>query len=648
VSIVRPATIVALMLIARVAAAQSTSAFAGFETRVLPNGLKVWFKQAPEFTDVSVSVGVPVGSDADPVGKEQLAHFTEHMLFTDRDGRTEEQIKRALEDRGGIRNGLTTWDRTFYYARVNANHGLFAIEWLHGILAPRTMPAALVDRQRIPVLLEVGAHPRTLGDLLVAKLINPPGLRLPDFWAREFGIRTITSRDYDPWRSVHRITAADLEGFYATHYAPARLTLTIIGNLRPDSVWAVVDRTFGTLPAVQHTQTPPKLVNLDRSRRRITWDFDRDASYSDRYKTYVRSAREHLLLIFVGNLLSRQLNQELRYGERKAVYGVGAFVGRRTPGATLQIVSPRIKGAELPFARASIDSAVERLRTGTIPDTTFVRLRDAIASELRVSANSAEALEDWVSNAFFNRELHTDFPDLPAEFSRLSRAEVVAFTNGLLAPERRIRVVERPAPISAAAVGVIAALLLWLTLRAVRASLLRELPMARLRYVARIRRSLAERLALVGGGGFVVFVAVRLLVYVFQVFNDRLVFGVDNFWLQASVVALQAASVVFLLVASLGLLPVKVLVFEDGFAMKYLAYRSRFTSGDEVEQVSLESFPRLSLLGSGVRVRRRDGRSYFIRSRDPEELHTVLQRMLGIRAGDSPVGAGPARTVVRS
>ena len=44
--------------------------FSGFETHYLSNGLKVWFKQLPDAPNVSISVGVPYGWDADPRGKE--------------------------------------------------------------------------------------------------------------------------------------------------------------------------------------------------------------------------------------------------------------------------------------------------------------------------------------------------------------------------------------------------------------------------------------------------------------------------------------------------------------------------------------------------------------------------------------------------
>jgi predicted Zn-dependent peptidase len=86
--------------------------FSGFETHFLSNGLKVWFKQLPDAPEVSVSVGVPYGWDADPVGKEELAHPTEHILFSDHDGQTEQEIKEAIDGLGGRRNGFRTGTAT--------------------------------------------------------------------------------------------------------------------------------------------------------------------------------------------------------------------------------------------------------------------------------------------------------------------------------------------------------------------------------------------------------------------------------------------------------------------------------------------------------------------------------------------------------
>ena len=164
--------------------------FAGFETYILANGLKVWYKHLPDYPKVSVSVAVPVGRDHDPIGKEQLAHFLEHMQFSEHMGLSEIEIKRQIDERGGVRNALTYSDRTFYFVFIGKEHGLFAIDWMYRLISPHEMSPETVDRQREPVALEVRARPRQFFEWVAAAYLDPPWLRVPGFWEREFGVRT--------------------------------------------------------------------------------------------------------------------------------------------------------------------------------------------------------------------------------------------------------------------------------------------------------------------------------------------------------------------------------------------------------------------------------------------------------------------------
>ena len=103
---------------------------------------------------------MPYGWDADPEGKEELAHLTEHILFSDHDKQTEQEIKEAIDGIGGRRNGFTTPDHTWYYVTVAKQLGGFAIEWLARLMSPHSMDADVVERNRGPVALEINAQPR--------------------------------------------------------------------------------------------------------------------------------------------------------------------------------------------------------------------------------------------------------------------------------------------------------------------------------------------------------------------------------------------------------------------------------------------------------------------------------------------------------
>jgi predicted Zn-dependent peptidase len=84
--------------------------------------------------------------------------------------------------------------------------------------------------------------------------VNPPYLRLPGAWKREFGIATTEARDYYTYRSLRSITPQELRQFYDRHDSPARMTLTVIGDLDRDTV---LDLVNGTLETLRQAQEPP-------------------------------------------------------------------------------------------------------------------------------------------------------------------------------------------------------------------------------------------------------------------------------------------------------------------------------------------------------------------------------------------------------
>src|SRR5438094_10112706 len=106
------------------------------------------------------------------------------MAVSDHHGKTEEQIKQEIDQRGGTWNATTWSDHTFYFAHVARQHGLFAVSWLYGIVSPKEMRPATVAKERDPVLIEVAARPRGISDWVDALLIDPPLLRSKGYWRR--------------------------------------------------------------------------------------------------------------------------------------------------------------------------------------------------------------------------------------------------------------------------------------------------------------------------------------------------------------------------------------------------------------------------------------------------------------------------------
>ena len=610
--------------------------FAGFETHHLSNGLRVWFKRLPNAPEVSISVGVPYGWDSDPEGKEELAHLTEHILFSDHDGQSEQEIKEAIDGIGGRRNGFTTPDHTWYYVTVAKEHGGFAIEWLSRLLSPHSMDADVVERNRGPVALEINAQPREFFEQAWA-LLNPSWLLPLDFWQREFGMETRNARHYDRWASLQAITPQDVADFYDRYYVPGAMTLTVIGDLTRREVLEISERTFGSFP--QRPVPEGEVVTEDPARRRATsyWGFGPNVRYSARYKFFDSSAQDDLMVLFVRDLLSRRLNQRLRYGEQKAVYGLQVGTRQRGPAGFLQIQGS-IDENEYDFAAAIIQEEIGALRRGTVPPDEFEADRTALVESLRGENLTAQALNFWVYRNFYDSFKHGDFPDVLSFFEGVTQEEVASFVTRSLVRDREVVSLVRVQPVSQGVLAAAAVVLVFLTVRLVALMLTRKVTMRDIRYVARFRVPIVLQIAgavFFGGAGLIL---ARLIVFAVQSVGVDFLLTVDNYTAQMAAFALMLVTAVVLFILYLSRIPRKILVFPDHLLIKSLAYRSRFLEPLDLAEISTHRFPQVwlttgllrcipltfGLVGPGVYLRPWSGRTYFFQTRNTQELIKLL------------------------
>ncbi len=614
--------------------------FAGFETHHLSNGVKVWFKQLPGVPNVSVGAGIAVGSDADPPGAEQLAHFTEHMLFSDHDGKTEREIKDAVEGLGGRRNGVTYPDHTYYYVTISREHGIFAIEWLAGILSPHEMDADVVERGREPVQNEIGARPREILDHLEA-LLRPAWLAPPDFWEREFGIER--RRDPNPylWRSLQGITPEDLRWFYDRYYAPAGMTVTIVGDLDPGDALAEAERTFGSFPVRPVNRREIELEDPGRGRTVFGWASQATVEYQSRHKLFHPTSDEVLAALFVRDFLNRRLNQRLRYGERKAVYGASVNLIQRGP-AKLLALSTSIDEEDYAFASGIIDEEIEFLRTGALGTAEFEADRAAVVERLRSANQTAQALNFWARNYFYDPATFVDFPDVLSFYQDLTQERLATFAREVFDESRHGLSVWRPQPVDPVALVALAVALAWVTLKLVGRLLTRPVDMREIRYIAHFRLPVVLRVAYI--------IALVAVLVALAILADSLVErvrpfvqSVDSYFFQTATVA--AAGIVGFAAVCLvyAAAPRKLLLFTDHMRIKSRAWRSRVLRAGDIAEISVMRFPEVWLsrrllrgpplafgLGRpGIYLRPVKGRGYFFRSRDTEQLADVLEEWWG-------------------
>ena len=502
------------------------------------------------------------------------------------------------------------------------------------------MDQAVVERQREPVALEVRARPRQFFDWVWAYYLNPPWLRIPGFWEREFGITSLASRDYYPYASLNSITPDDLRSFYDTYYVPALMTLTVIGDVPRSEVLDKAASTFATLPVRPDPPAEEELRDPSRYRQTVFWAYRSNVYLSYRFKFYGTDAQEDETLIFISRLLDRRLNERLRFGERKATYGLRVGVVRRGAASYLQI-SGGVKTDELEFARGVVESELAALRDGAFPEETFEADRAAVIQQLQVASASAEGLEGWVRNFFYDTRVHEDFPDLAASFDSLAISDLHEFARRHFVPERQLLTLIRPFPINQGLAVVLVLTLVWLTIRLARRWLTRPLEMPKIRYTAHFKLPFLYRLTSLALLVIAVAVVGRLLVYGFQFVSDRVLVTIDHFAFQWTAYGLMLALAVLLFILLLARVPSKLIVLEDELRVKYLSYRSRRIAAEQLEAVTLANFREVwlsrrlwrclpltvGLLAPGIYLRQKNGGAYFFDVRDRDELLGVLTRL---------------------
>ncbi len=620
-------------------AASIESPFAGAETHVLSNGLRLWIVPMPEASDIGVGVVVPYGWDQDPRGKEELAHFTEHMLFGDYDGKTEEQILDEVESRGGRRNGITTPDHTFYYVTLPRSQGLFGVGWLGSVLEPKLMDPAVVERNRQPVALEIGARPAQLFDR-VAALFRTERLRPPEYWEREFGLETRAARVYNRYDALQRITPEDLRDFYDRYYTPTAMTVIVAGDVQPEQARAEVEAAFGEL---RPRAAPPRygpLTDPGRAFRAVTWSVRPNVRFQRVFKLYEITQDDHLRLLFLARYLDRRLGARLRFGPIKAVYGVAAQVIRRGPATHFLIAAP-VDPIRWDYALGVIEEEMAVLAAGSGDADTFRADRAAVVERIVAENQEAENMIFWAHNGFNDASVHPEFPDVAAFFMSIEQGDLAELV-GRMTEDRQATWIARPQPLSQGILLSLVLVLAWLTIHATRRLLVVPLDMRSIRYVARIQLSIPSWI--MSGAIYLMIGAIvlRLMAAVAERVLARWVLPVDVYLFQTGVYAVAGMALLALAIFYLSLPPRKLLLFDDELRVKYLSFRSRclplagtrveistwaqvFREGDWLQTIPFS----LGLMRPAVWIRPPRGLAYLVRVRDPYEFVAAVEEAGG-------------------
>ena len=206
--------------------------------RVLPNGLEVIVVPSGGVPIATVELVVRNGAFTQTPEYAGLAHLFEHMFFkaNDRYPRPDEFMDRAAS-LGAAFNATTREELVSYYLTVVADSVEGGMQFLEAALRGAQFRADELRREKVVVL---GEYDRAESSPFF-RLDERIGHQLwGSFWSRK---NTIGDREV-----ISNVTPEQMRTIRDLYYVPNNSMLVVAGDVEPERIFAIAERTFGDWP----------------------------------------------------------------------------------------------------------------------------------------------------------------------------------------------------------------------------------------------------------------------------------------------------------------------------------------------------------------------------------------------------------------
>lgn len=208
----------------------------------LDNGLQVLLISDPNADKSAAALDVHIGHNQNPLGREGLAHFLEHMLFLGTEKYPEpDAYQNFISRHGGRHNAYTAPEHTNYYFDIDPDALEPALDRFAQFFIAPLFNADYVERERHAVDSEYKA--RLKNDARREQDVHRE-LMNPAHPAARFAVGNLTTLADTEERPLR----ADLVRFYEQYYSADRMALSVLGNESLDELQSMVKERFKAIP----------------------------------------------------------------------------------------------------------------------------------------------------------------------------------------------------------------------------------------------------------------------------------------------------------------------------------------------------------------------------------------------------------------
>ena len=224
---------------------------------ILPNGVKIVHRWTPSPV-AYVGVMVGAGTRDEQPAENGMAHYIEHCVFKGTNHHSARQIIHAIEGIGGEINAYTTKEETTFYAAILAEHVQLTLHLIAEMLLEPSFKKEETDKERMVILDEIESYNDSPSELIYDDFENlvfaGSSLAQPILGTRKT-LRHLSSKpDY-------------ARRWMAEHYTPERMVVFCQGNVKPEKIFRIAEREFGSLTRNPREPRKPSIPTFSEHER---------------------------------------------------------------------------------------------------------------------------------------------------------------------------------------------------------------------------------------------------------------------------------------------------------------------------------------------------------------------------------------------
>lgn len=414
---------------------------------LLDNGMEVVVIPDHRAPIVTHMVWYKIGSADEPPGKSGIAHFFEHLMFKATTNHAAGEFDRAVSDIGGSNNAFTSYDYTAFHETVAPS----ALELMMSFEADRMRNLILTDdviKTERDVILEerrsrIDNNPQAVLDEEVSATLwqNQP-YRIPVIgWMQE----------------MEQLNRTDAVAFYDKYYRPNNAVLIVAGDVEPETVKALAEKTYGKV--ARGPDLPPRVRPVEpeqNTKRTVTLSDARVSvpSFSTQWVVpsyHTAKPGEAEALDLLAEILGGG-NRSRLYQELVVKQGIASAAGAFFQGTMLDDTNFTVYGtprgdARLADVEAAVDAEVVRVARDGVTDNELDKAKDRYIRSMIFARDKQDSMANIYGAELATGGTVQDIEQWPDRVRKVTADEVKAAaakylvlsrsTTGYLLPQQQ-------------------------------------------------------------------------------------------------------------------------------------------------------------------------------------------------------------------